>query len=147
MHIAIGVVSKGFPSVRTGPRVHVFRAADVRDLNSILERFQDAFGEDLSGVRCLCGGMKIHLKEGPIVPRNVKGARHPPQACQQVCKEYLEMLVKTDVIVPQEESTEWCTGAHFVDKANGKVRTYEVDIIYYHDYMPLHTSYCSELEY
>ena len=32
------------------------------------------------------------------------------------------MLVKTDVIVPQIEPSEWCTGAHFVDKHNGKVR-------------------------
>ena len=59
---------------------------------------------------------------GPIVPKHIMGARRPPQACEQACKDYLDTLVRTDVIVRQDAPTEWCTGAHFVDKSNGKVR-------------------------
>ena len=89
--IAIGVVSEGFPRVTTGLWRHMARTVATRDLDSVIEKFADVFGEDLSGGRCLCGRMHIYLKDGPIVPHHVKGARRPPQARQQACKEYLEM--------------------------------------------------------
>ena len=70
-----------------------------RTVESVLEEFADVFGEDLSGRRCLHGKTKVNIKEGPVTPKHVMGARRPPQERQLSCKQYLDTLVKSDVIV------------------------------------------------
>ena len=112
----LGVIPEDFPSIPTDTRAESARSCSVGE---IMREYEDVFGEDLTGGRCLRGTMKIHLKDGPISPKHVKYARRPPQARQEACKRYIEALVNSDVIVPVPEPAEWCSPAHFVSKGGG----------------------------
>ena len=72
----LGVMPKDFPSIPADTCAATSRSCGVKDL---VKEYEDVFGEDLSGGRCLRGTMKIHLKDGPITPKHVKYARRPPR--------------------------------------------------------------------
>ena len=64
--------------------------------------------------------MHIHLKEG-AVPRKVTSARRVPLRYEKEAEKTVDELVKKGVIVPANETTDWCSPAFFVPKGD-KIR-------------------------
>ena len=64
--------------------------------------------------------MHIHLKEG-AVPRKVTSARRVPLRYEKEAERTVDELVKKGVIVPANETTDWCSPAFFVPKGD-KIR-------------------------
>ena len=64
--------------------------------------------------------MHIHLKEGAI-PRKVTSARRVPLRYEKEAEKTVNELVKKGVIVPANETTDWCSPAFFVPKGD-KIR-------------------------
>ena len=64
--------------------------------------------------------MHIHVKEGAI-PRKVTSARRVPICYEKEAEKTVNEIIKKDVIVPANETTDWCSPAFFVTKGD-KIR-------------------------
>ena len=64
--------------------------------------------------------MHMHLKEG-AVPRKVTSARRAPLRYKKEAEKTVNELDKKGVIVPANETTDWCSPAFFVPKGD-KIR-------------------------
>ena len=64
--------------------------------------------------------MHIHIKEG-ATPRNVTTARRVPLRYESEAEKTVQELIEKGVIVPANETTDWCSPAFFVLKGD-KIR-------------------------
>jgi hypothetical protein len=91
----------------------------------IAQRLSAAFKSvfDESAIRTMRGPkMKIHLQDG-YEPKRVLTARQTPVHLREGAEETLNAAIKSGVIVPVSEPTEWISPAFFVAKATpGKAR-------------------------
>ena len=61
--------------------------------------------------------MHIHLMEG-AVPRKVTSARRVPLRYEKEAEKTVDELVKKGVIVPANETPDWCSPAFFVPEGD-----------------------------
>ena len=64
--------------------------------------------------------MHIHIKEG-ATPRKVMTARRVPFRYECKAEKTVQELIEKGVIVPANETTDWCSPAFFVPKGD-KIR-------------------------
>ena len=64
--------------------------------------------------------MHIHMKEG-ATPRKVTTARRVPLRYESEAEKTVQELIEKGVIVPANETTDWCSPASFVPKGD-KIR-------------------------
>ena len=96
-----------------------------KKVQELLKEYKDVFSDVLEPDRHMKGEVKIHIKENSSVkPYHAVTARRPPKAREAACKNLIEELTKSGVIVPATGPTPWCSPSHFVDKpgGQGKVR-------------------------
>jgi hypothetical protein len=132
--IRLGVIHPTFPeplseqcgpSIRCGPPPRCGTVSTVEQRPDIAQRLSAAFRSvfDESAIRTMKGPkMKIHLQDG-YEPKRVLTARQTPVHLREGAEETLNAAIKSGVIVPVSEPTEWISPAFFVAKATpGKAR-------------------------
>jgi hypothetical protein len=132
--IRLGVIHPTFPepiagqcgpSSRCGPPPRCGTVSAVEQRPDIAQRLSAAFRSvfDESAIRTMKGPkMKIHLQDG-YEPKRVLTARQTPVHLRDGAEETLNAAIKSGVIVPVSEPTEWISPAFFVAKATpGKAR-------------------------
>jgi hypothetical protein len=132
--IRLGVIHPAFPepmggqcgpSSQCGPPPRCGTVSAVAQHPDIAQRLSAAFKSvfDESAIRTMIGPkMKIHLQDG-YEPKRVLTARQTPVHLREGAEETLSAAIKSGVIVPVSEPTEWISPAFFVAKATpGKAR-------------------------
>jgi hypothetical protein len=132
--IRLGVIHPNFPeplngqcgpSVQCGPPPRCGTVSAVEQRPDIAQRLSAAYRSvfDESAIRTMKGPkMKIHLQDG-YEPKRVLTARQTPVHLREGAEETLNAAIKSGVIVPVSEPTEWISPAFFVAKATpGKAR-------------------------
>ena len=61
--------------------------------------------------------MHIHIKEG-ATPRKVTTARRVPLRYESEAEKTVQELIEKGVIIPANETTDWCSPAFFVPKGD-----------------------------
>jgi hypothetical protein len=132
--IRLGVIHPNFPeplseqcgpSPQCGPPPRCGTVSAVEQRPDIAQRLSAAYRSvfDESAIRTMKGPkMKIHLQDG-YEPKRVLTARQTPVHLREGAEETLNAAIKSGVIVPVSEPTEWISPAFFVAKATpGKAR-------------------------
>jgi hypothetical protein len=132
--IRLGVIHPNFPeplsgqcgpSPHCGPSPRCGTVSAVEKRPDIAQRLSAAYRSvfDESAIRTMKGPkMKIHLQDG-YEPKRVLTARQTPVHLREGAEETLNAAIKSGVIVPVSEPTEWISPAFFVAKATpGKAR-------------------------
>ena len=113
---------KAIPSRFPNAIVEECRAAQEEDYTKILmEEFKDVLSDELNPTPMKTKTpMHISLKKG-VAPKKVTSARRVPLRYEKEAAKTVEELIKKGVITPVSETTDWCSPAFFVPKAD-KVR-------------------------
>ena len=86
-----------------------------------MEEFKDVLSDELSPIPMKTKTpMHISLKKG-VAPKKVTSARRVPLRYEKEAAKTVQELIKKGVITPVSETTDWCSPAFFVPKAD-KVR-------------------------
>ena len=107
------VIPESFPAV----------VAAVTTYNDIktktIATFPQVFSDTLDDRPMCAENMKIYLKEN-ATPYRVSAPRPIPLRFQEPVNLEIEKYVKSGIITPCDEPTEWCSPAFFVPKGDGK---------------------------
>ena len=107
------MIPKTFPAV----------AAAVGAYNDIktktIAAYPHVFSDTLANKQMFADSMKIFLKEN-AVPYRVSAPRPIPLRFQEPANSEIENYVKSGIIIPCDETTDWCSPAFFVLKGDGK---------------------------
>ena len=88
---------------------------------TLLEEFTDVLSDELNPKPMKTAApMKISIKRGAN-PRKVTSARRVPLRYEKEARKTVKELIKKGVITPVSETTDWCSPAFFVPKAD-KIR-------------------------
>ena len=107
------VIPESFPAV----------VAAVTTYNDIktktIATFPQVFSDTLDDRPMCAENMKIYLKEN-ATPYRVSAPRPIPLRFQEPANLEIEKYIKSGIIAPCDEPTEWCSPAFFVPKGDGK---------------------------
>ena len=107
------VIPESFPAV----------VAAVTTYNDIktktIATFPQVFSDTLDDRPMCAENMKIYLKEN-ATPYRVSAPRPIPLRFQEPANLEIDKYIKSGIITPCDEPTEWCSPAFFVPKGDGK---------------------------
>ena len=116
--ISLKIIPGGFPNTVIESCREITTSSECEKL---IRDYPDVLSDELSPRPMKTDKpMRIHLKEG-AVPRKVTSARRVPLRYEKEAEETVNELVKKGVIVPANETTDWCSPAFFVPKGD-KIR-------------------------
>ena len=115
---ALQIVPGGFPNTIIQKCREVTR---IEPRETLLSEFPDVLSDELSPEPMKTDApMHIHIKEG-ATPKKVTTARCVPLRYECEAEKTVQELIKKGVIVPTNETTDWCSPAFFVPKGD-KIR-------------------------
>ena len=116
--IALKIIPGGFPNMI----VEICREISTNsECENLIKDYPDVLSDELSPRPMRTEKpMHIHLMEG-AVPRKVTSARRMPLRYEKEAELTVNELVKKGVIIPVNETTNWCSPAFFVPKGD-KIR-------------------------
>ena len=116
--IALKIIPGGFPNTVFESCREITTSSECEKL---IKDYPDILSDELSPRPMKTDKpMRIHLKEG-AVPRKVTSACRVPLHYKKEAEKTVNELVKKGVIVPANETTDWCSPAFFVPKGD-KIR-------------------------
>ena len=116
--IDLRIIPGGFPNAVVEACREITTDSECEKL---LKDYPDVLSDELSPQPMKTDKpMHIHLMEG-AVPRRVTSARRVPLRYEKETEKTVDELVKKGVIVPANETTDWCSPAFFVPKGD-KIR-------------------------
>ena len=106
------VIPKGFPT-------EICNAVDHRDVQTdIINAYTDVISDELNPIPMQTGGnMHISLVDN-CKPFKITTSRRVPLRFEKEANKVVNDLIEKQVIVPVKETTEWCSPAFFVPKAD-----------------------------
>ena len=119
--VEMDVLPADFPSGRG----HKFAQINTKDtLDSIITDFSDILTDELPPLPMTGCPMRIELDESKrIYTKKVETCKELPVHWEKEARQYIEQLLKDDVIEEvHEDTTDWVSPAFFVAKPNGKLR-------------------------
>ena len=107
------VIPRGFPTA-------VCNTVDHRDVQAeLINAYTDTISDELNPVPMQTGGnMHISLVDN-CKPFKITTSRRVPLRFEKEANKVVDDLIAKQVIVPVKETTEWCSPAFFVPKADG----------------------------
>ena len=107
------VIPKSFPAVTAAVSAY----NDIK--TKTIAAYPHVFSDTLDNKPMCAEKMKIFLKENAI-PYRVSAPRPIPLRFQEPANSEIARYIKSGVIVPCDEPTDWCSPAFFVPKGDGK---------------------------
>ena len=107
------VIPKSFPAVAAAVSVY----NDIK--TKTIAAFSEVFSDTLDNKPMCAEKMKIYLKQN-AVPYRVSAPRPIPLRFQEPANSEIARCVKSGIIIPCDEPTDWCSPAFFVSKGDGK---------------------------
>ena len=107
------VIPKSFPAVAAAISVY----NDMK--TKTIAAFPEVFSDTLDNKPMCAEKMKIYTKQN-AVPYRVSAPRPIPLRFQEPANSEITRYIKSWMIVPCDEPTDWCSPAFFVPKGDGK---------------------------
>ena len=119
--VALKRLHDGFPNTRVKEIQEVVARAVERDIaQELLLEFQDVFSDELDPTPMQTGKpMHISLLNNSEKPFKTLVARRVPLRFEEEANKTIKDLIQKGVIVPVTDTTDWCSPAFFVAKADG----------------------------
>ena len=111
----------GFPNTKVAGTQEVVARAVERDIaQELLQEFTDVFSDELDPTPMQTGKpMHISLINTSEKPFKTLAARRVPLRFEEEANKTIADLIQKGVIVPVTDTTDWCSPAFFVAKADG----------------------------